>query len=537
MKKKFISSILIILSFIGCEKDDFSAIEKDKNKKTDLNKIISNDVSINQRPELLSQLTKKFNKSPKPKINSRGENETILETEFGNIVLSDFIEIVDLENQKETYTFKINSENYNEKYFANLYFGKLNEENSREIWLNVYEKLQVPKYGFDAGVFVLKLYNISNVEGQTSLNDPCAIVMVPNPAVPISGGGSGSDGAGLGSGGGGYSGGAGSYADWTFVSIGGGGNGSSGGGSSGGGYYNGTGVSLFWLQIGDFFNSIFDWFGSLFSCGCNRNDGYSQLLIVVNQDIKNLIPCFDNGLIGILQPSDDPCIKLTERAQNQSFRDVVQFLDEQSYVMPPAVRNEVAYYLKYDNVSSPIINYTIGPDNLPQIGGMNLNGTFDAFLHNHFYINEILIINGQNQLVQSINTFTEIDLFTLFQLASNYHIQNVDSFIFGMVYRGKIYNLSINNSASFIAACNKYLFSNQNENSISIGFSEILMRELYVNQQIDHSNSPEINRNKLVKALNNLNFGLTMYEADTSNLTWKKLEVDSSGNVNLVDCN
>lgn len=54
------------------------------------------------------------------------------------------------------------------------------------------------------------------------------------------------------------------------------------------------------------------------------------------------------------------------------------------------------------------------------------------------------------------------------------------------------------------------------------------MVELFEKQQNGHSNSLENDRNKLLKAINNLNFGLTMYKAVTSNLSWKKLEVVSS---------
>jgi len=259
--------------------------------------------------------------------------------------------------------------------------------------------------------------------------------------------------------------------------------------------------------------------------------------------------CCSFGAIGIMDDSEsqnDPCKKLKKRLNDSSFTDKVNELNNASNILPPNTRNEIGVLMKdvnptNSNYNTQFTQFSSPPNTLQITFNLEPNSKFNGFMHNHFFnfgLNWMIggIPVTQPQPIQnSINMFSDADIFTLWTMLKNNHIQEYDSFLFIMVYQGKMFQLQITNKNSFIEFGN-VLFINQQTGEYELG--ETLAYEYKQDMSnVTFANSQNLNRDNFAKMLKKHNVALELYESNVSNPQWRKVQVNSNNTIQLVDCN
>lgn len=259
--------------------------------------------------------------------------------------------------------------------------------------------------------------------------------------------------------------------------------------------------------------------------------------------------CCSFGAIGIMDDNEsqnDPCKKLKKRLNDTSFTDKVNELNNASNILPPNTRNEIGVLMKdvnptNTNYNTQFTQFSSPPNTLQITFNLEPNSKFNGFMHNHFFnfgLNWMIggIPVTQPQPIQnSINMFSDADIFTLWTMLKNNHVQEYDSFLFIMVYQGKMFQLQITNKNSFIDFGN-ILFINQQSGEYELG--ETLAHEYKQDMSnITFANSQNLNRDNFAKMLKKHNVALELYESNVLNPKWRKVQVNNNNTIQLVDCN
>jgi len=333
------------------------------------------------------------------------------------------------------------------------------------------------------------------------------------------------------------------------------GDGGSSGGSSGGGNGGTGGCSI---DI-EFYQE---------NCNCGCNDPCTITIVIITDcdiDIHfrdllrtpcdeaplecnepNLEPCecAEDGVSCVIEEDEviitipvTPCQKLNFMSQNQDFMDKINELNTLSNALPTEPRFEKGYVLE-----GALANTTYTPvegiENYPQLQEFDLpaGSTINGFIHNHFFINEV--IDGEE--VQSLSIFSDEDIFSLYEMAKNGNITTTNLFTFVMVYKGDMYHLQIDDLQDFIDFGDNFLLNNTGD---GIGDFLFDMMNDPAEGNVRHPLGNDINRNnfaKMLKKLENLgnsNIGLSLYHSKVSNPNWKKVIVGANNTINLQECN
>ena len=260
-------------------------------------------------------------------------------------------------------------------------------------------------------------------------------------------------------------------------------------------------------------------------CPC-ASDGVSCL-----GDEGNNSTGVENEQVDINIPNT-PCERLNHRSQNQEFMDNINLMNDASNVNPPSDRYENGFVMQGNIVNTQYFQVQ-GAANNPAINFDIPTGmVLDGYMHNHFFINETQ--NGKP--MQSINTFSDHDLYFLYRFAKNGHINNTNSFTYIMVYQGNMYNLQINDIQQLINLGDS-MFNGNNGADVS----KLLFDEMQVSN-IKHQNNQNTNRDNLARMLKKFkdagfDMGVDLYASSIANPNWQKVTVDNSNTIVLENCN
>lgn len=203
------------------------------------------------------------------------------------------------------------------------------------------------------------------------------------------------------------------------------------------------------------------------------------------------------------------CSQIENLINDQAFKDKMAELEgltsgnfERGYTMTKNANGSFSY-------SEP----TDGAPNTQSVD-IPFSGQISGMIHSHY------------SATGMFSTFSFGDIITLATLYSNGHMDNVDTFVFGVVTFGGTYLLSISDAASFNSFINNLV-----DSPIPLNTS--------FNGKVSPTNTAIENEIGLISFLNSSNTGLTLYKGNTDNFNqWGKAVITRDGNINtLENCN
>ncbi|MCR9181579.1 MAG: hypothetical protein NXH73_01520 [Flavobacteriaceae bacterium] len=211
--------------------------------------------------------------------------------------------------------------------------------------------------------------------------------------------------------------------------------------------------------------------------------------------------------------------------------DKINELNTLSNALPTEPRFEKGYI-----INGATYTPVQGIQNLPALQNISVSqgSTINGLIHNHFFINE----QGSNgKRLQSLSIFSDEDVYSLYKLAKNGHIADINGFTYVMVYKGDMYHLQIENLQDFIDFGDEFLLNNAG-NGISRFLLDIMKNPKEGN--VRHPLGNDVNRGNFAKMLNmisSLNPGLSLYHSKVNNPNWKKVIVGANNTISLQECN
>ena len=212
-------------------------------------------------------------------------------------------------------------------------------------------------------------------------------------------------------------------------------------------------------------------------------------------------------------PADDPCAKAKALNENTNYKDETANLKNK--VDDDNLKKEVGYIKKVGNPST--YKEPSGSGLIFEIPQLNelADHSLEYIMHTHY--------NDSTAL----STFSYADFIAFVEYLASPKVANVNTFNIGVTTKYGSYSLVLKN-------WNK--FSSFLQNTIRSLDPAILFYQNFTSSStgVHESNSGSVNEANLLKILKDS--GISLIKKDPTTGSFKVLEIDSNGNVTIVDC-
>ncbi len=212
------------------------------------------------------------------------------------------------------------------------------------------------------------------------------------------------------------------------------------------------------------------------------------------------------------QPQVTPCGKISKIGKNEKTKELMNDLKTQT-----GDDKEHGYVLNESN-GNVDETYFHGSQGDPWIDVPMTQ--MDGFIHSHF--------NSLGLSVPSLG-----DIFATAYLYNNGYINNVNTFVAGVVTSGSQYLIVIDDPVKLANFANSIMNGNEINPDAYNGFETILQNPPF---NINMNNNFTTNQDNFVKFLESLNTGLKLVEVSDDYTTYKTINRNSDGNVVSQNC-
>lgn len=212
-------------------------------------------------------------------------------------------------------------------------------------------------------------------------------------------------------------------------------------------------------------------------------------------------------------PLLDPCHKIKKIGKNQKTKDLM--------------KDELKTKTGDDKEHGYVLNESNGNVNETYFQGqpgdawvdIPLNGLMDGFIHSHY--------DGTGLSVLSLQ-----DIFTTAYLYTNGYVNNINTFVVGMVSSGSQYFMIIDNPVKFGTFVNSVMIGNEINptalNSLEYAFQNVFNIKL--------ENNSTTNEQNFIKFLEKNNTGLKILKGSDDMNSWSSLNLSPSGTLIPINC-
>ncbi len=210
--------------------------------------------------------------------------------------------------------------------------------------------------------------------------------------------------------------------------------------------------------------------------------------------------------IPILEPIRSPCDLMSDRVNDQLFKDKLTYLKNNT-----GQNRELGFYYSETENGTNFSGVLMGMNGIHELGYLSLSSPVDGIMHTHF--------------AGGLSVFSPQDLVTFFYLYQNGLVNNVNTFSFQIVTAsGTRYSIAIENEDEFVAFGNEFL-TDQN-----------LLSFLFQSLDIKPVNSSGSNEQKFLSFLQVNNSGLTLMSANSTFTKWSRLSIGRGDIVRKTNC-